>query len=156
MADSLRGSELLGQNLPPGFINYVIGSLYGHPAAAFRANEKLRASPTRGGLFKQSKYDSCLYCLVHRKDKFWLPVHVDDMPCAGSPGGLAITVARLREDFEITLQENPAVILGVQVERNRAKRMANLHQGDYVRKLLKKYDNWRTATRATLQLKQTS
>ena len=27
----------------------------------------------------------------------------------------------------------------MQVERNRAKRMAKLHQGDYVRKLLKKY-----------------
>ena len=48
-------------------------------------------------------------------------------------------MARLREDFEITLQENPGVTLGVQVERNRAKRTAKLHQGDYVRKLLKKY-----------------
>ena len=37
------------------------------------------------------------------------------MPCAGSPGGLAITVARLRE-VEITLQENPGVILGVQFQ----------------------------------------
>ena len=27
----------------------------------------------------------------------------------------------------------------MQVERNRAKRIAKLHQGDYVRKLLKKY-----------------
>ena len=33
------------------------------------------------------------------------------MPCAGSPGGLAIAVARLREDFKITVQQNPGVIL---------------------------------------------
>ena len=129
---------LPGQNLPPGYINYVVGSLYGHPAAAFRAKEKLHAALTRGGLFKQSKYDNCLYCLVHPTEKFWLPVHVDDMPRAGSPGGLAIAVANLREDFKITVQENPGVILGVQVERNRAKRMVKLHQGDYVRKLLKR------------------
>ena len=83
---------LPGQNVPPGFINYVIGSLYGHPAAAFRAKEKLHATLTRGGVFKQSKYDNCLYCLVHPTEKFWLPVDVDDMPCAGSPGGLVIAV----------------------------------------------------------------
>ena len=39
---------LPGQSLPPGFINYVIGSLYGHPAAAYRAKEKLHATLTRG------------------------------------------------------------------------------------------------------------
>ena len=66
-------------------------------------------------------------------------MHVDDMACAGTPGGLAIAVATLREDFEITIQENPEVVLGVQVERNRAMRTANLHQDDYARKLLKKY-----------------
>ena len=56
------------QNLP-GYINYVVGSLYGHPAAAFRAKEKLHATLTRGGLFKQSKYDNCLYWLVHPIEK---------------------------------------------------------------------------------------
>jgi hypothetical protein len=76
---------------------------------------------------------------MHSTEKFWLPVHVDDMACAGTPGGLAITLARLREDFEITIQENPEVILGVQIERDRAKRTAKLHQGNYIRKLLRKY-----------------
>ena len=40
---------LSGQNLPPGFINYVIG-LCGHPAAAYRAKEKLK----KGIDFKES------------------------------------------------------------------------------------------------------
>ena len=56
---------LPGQNLPRGFINYVIGSLYGHTAAAYRAKEKLHATLTRGGMSIQSKFDNCLYCLVH-------------------------------------------------------------------------------------------
>ena len=54
---------LPGQNLQPGYINYVVGSLYGHPAAVFRAKEKLHATLTRGGLFKQSKYDNCFASL---------------------------------------------------------------------------------------------
>jgi hypothetical protein len=37
---------LPGQNLPPGYINYVVGSLYGHPAAAFRAKEKNNCVPS--------------------------------------------------------------------------------------------------------------
>ena len=101
LVDSLQQSymeALSGQNLPPGYINYVIGSLYGHPVSAYRAKEKLHATLTCGGLFMQSKFDNCLYCLVHPSEKFWVPVHVDDMGCAGTPGGFAIAVARLRED----------------------------------------------------------
>ena len=131
--------ELPGQGLPSGYINQVVRSLYGHPVSAFRAKTKLHANLTRDGLFVQSKYDSCLYILKHETEKFWLPVHVDDMTCTGTPGGLAITLARLREVFEITVEENPKVILGVQIERDRAKRTAKLHQGDYIRKILKKY-----------------
>ena len=128
-----------GQRLPPGFVNYVLGSIYGHPVSAYRAKQRLHRSLTRGGLFKVSKYDSCLYILVHKTEKFWVPVHVDDMPCAGTRGGLIITLARLREDFDITVEENPPIILGVQVEHDRKKRTAKLHQGVYIRKLLKKH-----------------
>ena len=103
-AERIYTEALSGQNLPPGYINYVIGSLYGRPVSTYRAKEKLYATLTRGGLFFQSKFDNCLYCLVHPTEKFWLPVHVDDMACAGTPGGLAIAVARIREDLKINIQ----------------------------------------------------
>jgi hypothetical protein len=62
------------------------------------------------------------------------------MPSTGTPGGRKLAEARLRERFEITVQENPSKILGVQVERNHKDRSIKLHQGDYVRGLLLKHD----------------
>ena len=35
---------------------------------------------------------------------------------------------------------DPKIILGVQLERNREKRTMKLHQGDYVKAMLRKYD----------------
>jgi hypothetical protein len=77
--------------------------------------------------------------MKHKTEKFWLASHVDDMPCAGTTGGLELTVELLKKKFEITTDKNPTLILGVQVERNRTARTMKLHQENYSRALLEKY-----------------
>ena len=128
-----------GQKLPPGYVNKVVGSLYGHPAAAYRAKRELHDCLVHDGLFKQTASDPCLYVLQHKTEKFWLPVHVDDMPCAGTKGGLELTLKRLRESFQITVEQAPERILGVEVERDWKKKTMTLRQSAFTRELLNDY-----------------
>ena len=128
-----------GQQIPDGFVNKVEGSLYGHPTSAYNSKQKLHKNLTKDGLFKQTQYDSCLYVLQHETERFWLPVHVDDMPCSGTKGGLELTVKRLQEAFEITVEEEPTRLLGVQIERDRKAGKLKMHQGEYIRELLQSY-----------------
>ena len=128
-----------GQDLPEGYVNKVVGSLYGHPAAAYRAKQELHKVLTRDGLFKQTASDPNLYVLCRPPHVCWLPVHVDDMTVTGTPEGVAMATKRLREAFEITVEVAPKRILGVQVERNWKTKQLKIHQGPYTRKLLKAY-----------------
>ena len=132
-------TRIEGQDLPEGYVNKVVGSLYGHPAAAYRAKQELHKVLTRDGLFKQTASDPNLYVLCRPPHVCWLPVHVDDMPVTGTPEGVAMAIERLREAFEITVEVAPKRILGVQVERNWKTKQLKIHQGPYTRKLLKAY-----------------
>ena len=136
-----------GQKLPPGYVNKVVGSLYGHPAAAYQAKRKLHDCLVRDGLFKQTASDPCLYVLQHKTEKFWLPVHVDDMPCAGTKGGLELTLKRLRESFQITVEQAPERILGVEIEHDWKKKTMTLRKA-HSRASCSTTTVWRIATRA--------
>ena len=129
-------TRIEGQDLPEGCVNKVVGSLYGHPAAAFRAKQELHQTLTRDGMFKQTASDPNLYVLQRWPEVCWLPIHVDDMPVTGTPKGVAMTIKRLNEAFQTTVVVAPKRILGVEVERNWQTKELKIHQGPYTRKLL--------------------
>ena len=50
-------TRIEGQDLPEGYVNKVVGSLYGHPAAAYRAKQELNQT------LKQTASEPNLYVL---------------------------------------------------------------------------------------------
>jgi hypothetical protein len=86
-AEQIYMEAIPGQGLKSGHINRVVGSLYGHPVAAYRAQIELKKCLLREGLFVQADHDSCLFIMKHKTERFWIATHVDDMPSSGTTGG---------------------------------------------------------------------
>lgn len=116
-------------------------SLYGLPQAPRCAQKKLKECLCNKGLFKSSSADDCVYVSRDRDNYAALGAHVDDIVTIGSlHKGIASVQATLESNFEITKRVNPKLILGVQIERNRAKKWLKIHQHDYVKELLASYN----------------
>ena len=123
-------------------------SLYGMPSAAFCAQQQLR-SALDGGQFVSSTADDCVHVLDTRSKNPNSPVnegvyaalgtHVDDITCVGTPDGIAVAEKTLSDKFKITVQHNPAVITGVQIERDRPNKRIKLHMEGYIDALLEQY-----------------
>ena len=62
--------------------------------------------------------------------------HVDDLGSTGTTAGLDEIRTALKKKFKITETLNPAVITGVQVERDRKRHWCKLHQGAYTEQVL--------------------
>ena len=75
------------------------------------------------GNFKQADCDSCLYVSNIPDLRALLAVWVDDMIGCGSTRAKKLVVETLKKKFNITLIEEPTLFFGVQIERDRVKRM---------------------------------
>ena len=128
-----------GMEQRSGMVLQLLKSIYGLPSAAHHAQKKLHECLTKNGAFKQSVYDPCLYILDKSGAKFFLATHVDDGTCTGNTAGYEVAIKCLRSVFEITIEKNPKLILGVQLDRDFGQTNIKLHQTTYIKSMIKQF-----------------
>jgi hypothetical protein len=121
------------------FICKVNRTIYGCPQASHRAQKKLKATLTAGNMFKSTAADDCIFVNQDPSKYAALGTHVDDMVGIGDEKGLQDIQETLESEFSITVKRNPAIVTGVEIERNRLARWLKLHQATYSAKLLEEY-----------------
>jgi hypothetical protein len=110
------------------------------PEAPHEAQKVLKDVMQAGGDFQPSTADDCVYVAKDHSTGYCVSgTHVDDTTVVGDPAGIKKMIKTLEKKFELKVVENPSVITGVQIERNREKRWCKLHQGAYTAELLNKY-----------------
>ena len=125
---------------PEDWVYRLKGTLYGHPAAPFCAQRKLRGKLTDGGDFKNTTADDCVYVSTGPPDTYAIcGAHVDDILSTGEEAGQDAIEAKLRKEFNITRTNDPKVVTGIQIERVREKKWLKLYQAGFILKMLKKW-----------------
>jgi hypothetical protein len=114
------------------YVIRLLKAIYGLPQASHNAQRKLRNCLKDGG-FEQSKFDACLYIFDDEEAKCYITTHVDDPLSTGTTAGEKRAITTLEKVFEIKITKDPTLILGVQLERNKAERTAKLHQTTYIK-----------------------
>ena len=136
-------------------------SLYGLPQASHCAQQTLNRNLTEKNEFKSLDSDDCVFVAVvqpttsaatsavsssmqlmtPKHDEYAsMATHVDDCMSIGTGAGLDNIETTLRRKFEITVNLNPTVYAGVQIERDRPRKRLKLHQLGHVTKVLVKHD----------------
>ena len=128
---------------PDKYVWKLQRACYGLPQAAHAAQEKLRTVLVEGK-YSNSTADDCVFRSGEKftcKEKPYAATsgYVDDMVTVGTIPGVNQFLDTLKGTFKITAKWNPTEILGVQVERNREKRWAKLHQANYIDKILQEF-----------------
>jgi len=118
------------------FIWQLKGSMYGLPQAPNVAQKKFRKVLGKGGDFTPTKSDDCIYVSNKGEPYAATGTHVDDTVVVGDKEGIDKVRNKLTDGFDITEKRNPAVITGIQIERNREQRSLKAHQTDYTVDLL--------------------
>jgi hypothetical protein len=131
-------------------------TMYGHPAAAHYAQKKLKKALTAKDLFKATTADDCVYVsqplaaanpvqssspLLEQEEGYAaMGAHVDDLCGVGDDKGLQKIKGVVGDSFNFTEIRNPAVVTGIQIERDRTAGYLKLHQTAYTAALLDKYN----------------
>jgi hypothetical protein len=110
-------------------------SMYGLPQAAHCAQIKLNECIRKGAHFRTTTADDCVH-VATGPDYAAIGAHVDDLPCIGTPAGIARVRDTLLQEFEIVEKSEPTVIMGIQLRRDRANRTLTLHQADFTQEIL--------------------
>jgi hypothetical protein len=110
------------------------------PQAPHEAQKVLREAMLVGDEFQASTADDCVYVTKDHSTGYCASgTHVDDTTAIGDPAGIKKMIKTLEKKFELKVIENPTVITGVQIERNRPLKWCKLHQAAYTAELLDKY-----------------
>ena len=124
------------------FICKLQKSMYGLPQASHVSQRKLNTTLTKNGKFKATTADDCVFVSATPPSEPGYAAtgtHVDDLISIGDPKGLTKLEDQLRSEFNITVKHEPALIMGVEVDRKREKKWLKLHQTAYINALLDKY-----------------
>ncbi len=150
----LEEGEEIFMEQPPGWVTSdypaedwiwkLNKSMYGLPNAAHCAQRKLRANVTADDKYHLTKSDDCVFVSREanptKSNYSASGAHVDDIVTIGRDEGLRELYNTLKKDFDIKMTRNPSVILGVQIQRDRNKRWAKLHQEARTEEILAKYN----------------
>jgi hypothetical protein len=123
------------------YVCRLLRSMYGLPQAPHCAQQKLKANLTAGNAFTQTAADDCIFVSGKPGDEDYVATgtHVDDLLTIGTEAGIAKLTTTLRKDFEITVKEEPTLVMGVQIERNMEKKWLKLHQAAYIDTILEAF-----------------
>ena len=110
------------------------------PQASHCAQRELKKNLTGNGEFKATSADDCVYVRTDQSSgNAAVGTHVDDLLGVGCSDGMKKLEDTLLSKFKITVDRNPSIVTGVQIERNRKKKWLKLHQEAYAEELLAKY-----------------
>lgn len=111
-------------------------SLYGFKQAPRQWHEKFDSSLKQLGL-KSTDYDSCVYTMEN--DSLYLVLYVDDGLIIGkSKTAINCLLTKLQNKFEITTTLDN-YYLGLEIERDREKKIIRVHQSMYTKSILKRF-----------------
>ena len=114
-------------------------SLYGLKQSPRCWNSKFCAFLRRFNL-KESDADKCIFVGSVDGISVYLALFVDDGLIASKSGKIvSIVVEYLKSEFKITLSD-ASLFAGIQIERDRTRKVVFLHQSAYARKVLEKFD----------------
>ena len=147
----LEKGELIFMEQIPGhedgtdMIYQLTGNLYGLPQGPRHAQQLLKRVMKSQG-FKELASDMSTYINKNEKDerRAIAVIHVDDAVCAGPAKSISTARKALESRFKLVTTKEPEFMLGMQVIRSRKHRWLKIHQLDYVKKMLKKWNIQRT------------
>ena len=90
--------------------------------------------------FKENEEDNCIYAKFKNGKFIFLILYVDDILLVSSDVGLLLETKKfLSSNFDMKDLGEVSFILGIEIHRDRRKRVLGLSQKAYLEKVLKKY-----------------
>ena len=124
----------------PDWVLLLGSPLYGLKQSAREFNKKVDKKMLRMGLV-QSPADPCIYTGLRGTCKIIILIYVDDMIVAASTRAMVDKLkAELLEEFEMKDLGPLRYFLGLEITRNRPKRLLHLSQTRYIINLVEKYN----------------
>ncbi|GKD41059.1 retrotransposon protein, putative, ty1-copia subclass [Tanacetum coccineum] len=135
--------EVIYMKQPPGYeqgnkICLLKKSLYGLKRSPRQWYKRIDEYMLSNG-FKHSSYDSYIYYKSYAPGKYiYLLLYVDDMMIAcKSKAEIGSTKSLLKKEFDIKELEEAKKILGMEIVRDRSRKILRVSQSGYVSKILK-------------------
>ena len=123
----------------PDYVCKLLKSLYGTKQAARQWNQRLDEYMVSQG-FKSADADPCIYTRINENEYTVMAVYVDDIITLSKDMKSVNEIkCELKKVFEIKELGEMKYCLGLEVNRDRNKRMISLNQHGYVKKLSEKY-----------------
>ena len=90
--------------------------------------------------FEQNIHEPCVYKRIQREKVVFLVLYVDDILIIGNDVSTLSSVKRwLSQQFDMKNLREASYILGIQLFRDRKKRMLALSQVTYIDKMIEKF-----------------
>ena len=129
-----------GQMIDFGKVLKLNKSLYGLRQSSKCWNNEINEYLINLG-FERSENDHCLYMLNFDTDRVYLLMYVDDLIIAGkSLDKINFIVNKLMARFEIKDKGSLEHFLGLEISYNRNQGILKIHQSNYTRKILNKFN----------------
>jgi transposase InsO family protein len=115
-------------------------SLYGLKQAGRAWYKKIDAALSELGL-RPTASDSCIYVLHEASTTVYILLYVDDLLLISNDlGRLSLIKAELSKRFDMKDLGEAQFILGIQIQRDRARRRISLSQSEYIKTILNRFD----------------
>ena len=91
--------------------------------------------------FKENVVDQCIYLKVSKSSYIFLVLYVDDILLASNDADLLVeTKHMLSNHFDMKDLGDASFVLGIQILRDRTRRVLKLSQRTYIEKVLKRFN----------------
>ena len=115
-------------------------SIYGLKQASRQWYLKFHSVVASSG-FVENKVDQCIYYKVRERKFIFLILYVDDILLASSDLGLLHETKRmLSKNFDMKDLGEASFVLGIEIHRNRSRRLLGLSQRAYVDRILERFN----------------
>ena len=124
-------------------------SLYGLKQAGRAWNQKMDSTLIRMR-FNRAEADHCVYCLRDDEVEMYIALYVDDLLIfSNSLDSLATLKAQLTRQFDMKDLGEAQYVLGIQIERDRTRRILRIGQQEYIRRVINRFNMSDAKGRAT-------
>ena len=135
----MRQPERFDQKDKDRYVCKLNRSLYGLKQSSRQWNKQFDDFITSLA-FIRSKFDECVYFKYLGKEFVYLLLYVDDILLAGNCSKVISKVkSEFNKEFEMKDLGAAKKILGIEIMRDREKKVLRMSQEKYVRKLLEKF-----------------